>query len=79
VAATVSNAIFWKDVIQLKLHVNMRLLSQAHQMNPEHLQKAQDFSDWLLRIGDAHDDLISANAEVTLPEGTESIAFYLCR
>jgi hypothetical protein len=48
-------------------------------MDHGHLEKAQAFSDWLLRISNANDDLISANAEVTVPEGsTESIPFYLC-
>jgi hypothetical protein len=68
VASTVSNAIFWKDVVHLKLHINMCLLSQAGQMDPDHLQHAQSYANWLLDIGNREVDSKSLN-EITLPDG----------
>ncbi len=67
VAATVSNAVFWKDVIQLKLHTNMRLLSQANQMNPKRLRYTQTFSRWLLDIGNGEGNSMLSD-KVSLPE-----------
>jgi ATP-dependent DNA helicase PIF1 len=65
-AATISNAIFWKDVTQLKLHINMRLLSQAGQMANEPLQYSRTFAKWLLQIGNGEGCQVSP--EVSLPE-----------
>jgi len=67
-AATISNSTFWKDVVQLKLHVNMRLLSQAAQMTIEQLQYAKNFAKWLLHIGNGEGCQFSP--EVSLPERT---------
>ena len=67
VASTISNAIFWKDVVLLKLNINMRLLSQAGQMDPERLQHAQSFANWLLEIGNGDVNSTSSN-EITLPD-----------
>ena len=65
-AATISNSVFWKDVVQLKLHVNMRLLSQTALMTNEQLQYAKNFAKWLLNIGNGEGCQISP--EVSLPE-----------
>jgi len=67
-AATISNSTFWKDVVQLKLYVNMRLLSQAAQMTIEQLQYAKNFAKWLLHIGNGEGCQVSP--EVSLPERT---------
>jgi ATP-dependent DNA helicase PIF1 len=67
VASTISKAIFWKDVVHLKLHINMRLLSQAGQMDPECLQHAQAFAKWLLEIGNG-DVPSTSSSEITLPD-----------
>lgn len=71
VASTVSNAIFWKAVVHLKLHINMRLLSQAGQMDPERLQRPQAFANWLLEIGKGEIPSTSSS-EITLPDGKPS-------
>ena len=67
VAATISNAVFWKDVVKLKLHINMRLLAQAGQMDLDRLQYAQDFANWLLEIGDGKANSTPSH-EISLPE-----------
>jgi PIF1-like helicase len=65
-ASTISNAVFWKDVVQLNLYVNMRLLSQAGQMTPDRLQYARTFAKWLLHIGNGKG--CQNSLEVSLPE-----------
>jgi len=65
-AATISNSAFWKDVVQLKLHINMRLLSQAALMTDEQLRYAKNFAKWLLHIGNGEGCQVSP--EVSLPQ-----------
>ena len=72
-AATISNAVFWKDVTQLKLHINMRLLSQVGQMTNERLQYARTFAKWLLQIGNGEGCQVSP--EVSLPEYMLALEF----
>jgi len=78
VAATISKAIFWKDIVKLKLHINMRLLSQAGQMDPEHLQFTQAFANWLLEIGDGDANSMPSH-EISLPECKSSKTLLLFR
>ena len=78
VAATILKAIFWKDVIKLKLHINMWLLAQAAQMDPEHLQFAQAFANWLLEIGDGDTNSMPSH-EISLPERETSKTLPLFR
>jgi hypothetical protein len=75
VASTVSNAIFWKDVVHLKLHINMHLPFQAGQMDPERLQHAQAYASWLLEVGNREIPSTSSS-EIILPERKPSTYLY---
>ena len=55
VAATISNAIFWKDVIMMHLTINMQLLQQLNHTSEEvikYILAAQQFAAWLLIVGE---------------------------
>ena len=54
-AATISNAIFWKDVTMMHLTTNMRLLQQVNHKSEEAIEytlAAQQFAAWLLEVGE---------------------------
>jgi len=55
VAATISNATFWKDVIIMHLTTNMRLFQQLNHTSEEAIKyplRAQQFAAWLLEVGE---------------------------
>jgi hypothetical protein len=49
----------------------MRLLSQADGMDPERLENAQIFANWLLEIGNGYEN----SNDVDLPKGTKLTTF----
>ena len=67
---SIVHAPFWKDVHILKLTINMRLLTQSHEMTPLDHLKAQSFADWLLAIGEGRDNMTPVTE---LPSGISVI------
>jgi len=68
VAATISNATFWKDVIMMHLNTNMRLLQQLNLTSEEAMKctlPAQQFATWLLEVGGGK---INQENKIMLPE-----------
>jgi len=70
VASTITCSIFWKDVTILRLTTNMRLLANSQHMTNVEIQHANDFTDWLLRLGEGALNDSEDTMMVQLPEGS---------
>ena len=71
-AATISNATFWKDVIMMHLNTNMRLL-QLNLTSEEAMRctlPAQQFATWLLEVGEGKRN---QENKIMLPPGIISL------
>lgn len=66
-SVTIANASFWKDIIIMKLIVNMPLLTQSDLMSPEEQQYTFNFAEWLIQLSDG---TLNENMEMSLPDGT---------
>jgi hypothetical protein len=52
VDACINNASFWSQVTTLPLTINMRLLQNRANMASEEADEAEQFANWLLRVGE---------------------------
>lgn len=65
---TITNASFWKDVVIMKLIINMRLLAQSDLTSSEEQQHIHNFAKWLIQLGDGN--LNDNHMIMSLPDGT---------
>jgi ATP-dependent DNA helicase PIF1 len=77
VDACINNASFWSEVVTLPLIINMRLLRNRASMTPEEREEAEQFANWLLRVGEGLTDgdetgLLRLPQDCCIPPDSES-------